>query len=159
MLLPIDDLRTFSWTSMGRYPFPPALCRGFAGTLNDGKEPWPSLSALCCYCCSVAKPCPTLCNPMDCSTPGSPVLYYLPDSKGFFPASGFFSNESALCIRWPEYWSFSPSNEYSGLNSFRIDWFDLLAVQGTFKSLLQHYSLKASILRHSAFFMVQFLHA
>ena len=79
MLLPTDDLRTFSWPSMGRYPFPPALCRGVAGTLNEGKKPWPSLSALCCYCCSVAKPCPTLCNPMDCSTPGSPVLYYLPE--------------------------------------------------------------------------------
>ena len=70
-----------------------------------------------------------------------------------------FSNESVLCIRWPKYWSFSfsisPSNEYSGLISFRIDWFDLLAVQGTLKSLLQHHSSKASILQHSSFFMVQ----
>ena len=70
-----------------------------------------------------------------------------------------FSNESALRIRWPKYWSFSfstsPSNEYSGLISFRIDWFDLLAVQGTLKSLLQQHSSKASILQHSAFFMVQ----
>ena len=70
-----------------------------------------------------------------------------------------FSNESALCIRWPKYWRFSltisPSNEYSELISFRIDWFDLLAVQGTLKSLLQHHSSKASILQHSAFFMVQ----
>ena len=70
-----------------------------------------------------------------------------------------FSNESALCIRWPKYWSFSfstsPSNEYSGLISFRIDWFDLLAVQGTLRSLLQHHSSKASICQHSAFFMVQ----
>ena len=70
-----------------------------------------------------------------------------------------FSNESLLCIRWPKYWSFSfsisPSNEYSGLISFRIDRFDLLAVQGTLKSLLQHYSSKASILQCSAFFMVQ----
>ena len=64
-----------------------------------------------------------------------------------------FSNESALRIRWPKYWSFSPSNEYSGLISLRIDWFYLLAVQETLKSLFQHHSLKASILRHSAFFM------
>ena len=73
---------------------------------------------------------------------------------------GFFSNELAPSIRWPKYWSFSisPSNEYSGLISFRIDWFDLLAVQGTLKSLLQHHSLKASILWHSAFFMVQLSH-
>ena len=74
-----------------------------------------------------------------------------------FPAS-VFSNESALCVRWPKYWSFSfsigPSNEYSGLISFRMDWLDLLAVQGTLKSLLQHHSSKASILRHSAFFTV-----
>ena len=70
-----------------------------------------------------------------------------------------FSSESVLCIRWPKYWSFSssisPSNEYSGLISFTIDWFDLLTVQGTLKSLLQQHSSKASILRHSAFFMVQ----
>ena len=68
-----------------------------------------------------------------------------------------FSNELALCIRWPKYWSFSisPSNEYSGLISFRIDRFDLFAVQGTFRSLLQHHSLKASIFQHSAFFPVQ----
>ena len=74
-----------------------------------------------------------------------------------FPSIRVFSNESALGISWPKYWSFSlsPSNEYSGLISFRIDWFDLLAVQGTFKSLLQHHSSKASILWHSAFFRVQ----
>ena len=73
-----------------------------------------------------------------------------------FPIIRVFSNESALCIRWPKYWSFSisPSNEYSGLISLRIDWFDLLPVQGTLKSLLQHHSSKASILWHSAFFMV-----
>ena len=79
-----------------------------------------------------------------------------------FPSIRVFSNESALRIRWPRYWSFSfsisPSNEYSGLISFRIDWFDLLAVQGTLKSLLQYHSSKASILRHSAFFMVQISH-
>ena len=79
-----------------------------------------------------------------------------------FPSIGVFSNESVLCIRWPNYWSFSfsisPSNEYSGLSSFRTDWLDLLTVQGTLKSLLQHHSSKASILRRSAFFMVQLSH-
>ena len=76
----------------------------------------------------------------------------------FFPASGSFPNESALHIRWPKYFSFSisPSNEYTGLISFKMDWLDLLAVQGTLKSLLQYHSSKASILRCSAFFMVQF---
>ena len=76
-----------------------------------------------------------------------------------FPNIRIFSNESALRIRWPNYWSFSfnisPSNEYSGLISFRMDWLDLLAVQGTLKSLLQHHNSKASILRSSAFFIVQ----
>ena len=79
-----------------------------------------------------------------------------------FPSIRVFSNESALCIRWPKYWSFSfnisPSNEYSRLISFRIDWFDLLAVQGTLKSLFQHHSLKASVLWCSAFFIVQLSH-
>ena len=79
-----------------------------------------------------------------------------------FPSIRVFSNQSVLCIRWPEYWSFSfsisPSNEYSGLISFRMDWFDLPAVQGTLKSLLQHHSSKASLLRCSAFFIVQLSH-
>ena len=79
-----------------------------------------------------------------------------------FPSISVFSNESVLCIRWPKYWSFifsiSPSNEYSGLISFRMDCFDLLAVQGTLKSLLQHHSSKASILPRSAFFIVQLYH-
>ena len=77
-----------------------------------------------------------------------------------FPNLRVFSNESALRIRWPKYWSFSisPPNEYSGLISFRMDWLDLLAVQGTLKSLLQNHSSKASILQHSAFFIVQLLH-
>ena len=74
-----------------------------------------------------------------------------------FPSIRVFSNESVLHIRWPEYWSFSisPSNEYSGLISFKMDWLDLLAVQGPLKSLHQHHSSKASVLRHSAFFIVQ----
>ena len=79
-----------------------------------------------------------------------------------FPSIRIFSNESALHIRWPKHWSFSfsisPSNEYSGLISFRMDWLDLLAVQGTLKSLLQHHSSKASVLRHSAFFTAQLAH-
>ena len=87
------------------------------------------------------------------------LLFLLP---WFFPNIRVFSNESALCIRWPKYWSFSlsisPSNEHPGLVSFRMDWLDLLAVQGTLKSLLQHHSAKTSILRHSAFFTVQLSH-
>ena len=121
--------------------------------------------------------CPTHCNPMDCSTPGFAVHHQLLDlaqthviqpshpllslSPLTFNLSQHqvFSNESVLHIRWPEYWSFSfsisPSNDYSGLISFRIDWLDLLAVQGTLKSLLQHQSSKVSILQCSAFFMAQ----
>ena len=121
---------------------------------------------------------------MDCSTPGFPV-HHQPQSllklmsiesvmpsnhlilccpllllPSIFPSIRVFSNDSVLCIRWPKYWIFSisPSNEYLGLTSFRIDWFDLLAVQGTFKSLLQHHSSKAFILWHSAFFVFQLLH-
>ena len=82
--------------------------------------------------------------------------------SSIFPSIGVFSNESALHVRWPKYWSFSfsisPSNEYSELISFRIDWFDLLAVQGTLKSLLQYHNLKASILWRSAFLLVQLSH-
>ena len=135
---------------------------------------------------SVAQSCLTLCNPMDCSTPGFPVHHQLQSLlklmsiesvmlsnhltlchplllfPSIFPSVRVFSNESVLCIRWPKYWSFnfsiSPSNEYSGLISFRMDWFDLLAVQGTLKSLLQHYSSKASIPWSSAFFIVQLSH-
>ena len=126
---------------------------------------------------------PTLCNPMDCSTPGLPVHHQLPEfaqthvHKSVIPSNHLilcrplllppsifssirvFSNESVLCIRWPKYWSFSfsisPSNEYSGLISFRVDWLDLLAVQGTLKSLLQHHSSKASVFQASAFFIFQ----
>ena len=96
--------------------------------------------------------------------PSNHIILYHPL---LFPPSIFlsirvFSSESVLCIRWPKYWSFSfsisPSNEYSGLISFRVDWLDLLAVQGTLKSLLQHHSSKASILQHSTFFMVQLSH-
>ena len=132
---------------------------------------------------SDAQSCLTLCEPMDCSTPGLPVHHQLPklmsiDSvmpsnhlilcyplllpPSIFPSIRAFSNELALCIRWPKYWSFSfsisPSSEYSGLISFRMDWLDLLAVQGTLKSLLQNHSSKASILWCSVFFIVQLSH-
>ena len=135
---------------------------------------------------SVAQSCPTLCDPMNHSTPGLPVHHQLSESTqllsiesvmpcshlilgcpllfppSIFPRIRVFSNESVLCIRWSKYWSFSfiisPSNEYSRLIYFRMDWLDLLAVQGTLKSLLQHHRSKASILRHSAFFKVQLSH-
>ena len=135
---------------------------------------------------SVVQSCPTLCNPMNHSTPGLPVHQQLPDFtqthvhrvrdaiQPSYPLSSpsppapippgikVFSNESTLHMRWPKYWSFSfsiiPSKEFPGLISFRMDWLDLLAVQGTLKSLLQHHSLKASILRRSAFFIVQLSH-
>ena len=130
----------------------------------------------------VAQSCPTLCDPMDCSMPDFPVHHQpleptqthvhrvndaiqpshpllSPSSPvRSFPASGFSSSELILHIRWLKYWSFSfsinLSNAYSGLISFGIDWLDLLTVQGTFKSLVQHHGLKASILWHSAFFTV-----
>ena len=119
---------------------------------------------------------------MDCSTPGTSVLHYLPEFAqimsiesviisnhvilchpllllpSIFPSIRVLSNETALCIRWPKNWSFSfnisPSNEDPGLISFRMEWLDLLAVQGTLKSILQQHSSKASIFRHSAFFIV-----
>ena len=138
------------------------------------------------YSCSVAQSCLTLCNPMDCSTPGLPVHHQLPEftqthahwvgdaiqpshplSSPSPPAFNLsqhqvFSSESVLCIRWTKYWSFSisigPSNEYSGLISSRMDWLDLLAVQRTLKRLLQHHSSKASILWRSVFFMIKLSH-
>ena len=135
---------------------------------------------------SVAQSCPILWDPMDHSMPGFPVLHQLLEFTqihvhrvddaiqpshplsfllllpSIFPSIRVFSNNSALRIRWPKYWSFSfsisPSNEYSGLISFRMDWLDLLAVQRTLKSLLQYHSSKASILQCSAFFIVQLPH-
>ena len=90
------------------------------------------------------------------------LCYPLPFQLSIFPSIRVFSDESILHIRWPKYWNFSfsisPSNEYSGLISFRVDWLDLLAVQGTLKSLLQHHSSKASVLQLSAFFLVQLSH-
>ena len=97
----------------------------------------------------------------DAIQPSHPLSSPSPPAFNFSQHQGF-SNESALCIRWPKYWSFSfnisPSNEFSGRISFRMDWLDLLAVPGTLKSLLQYHSSKASILRRSAFFIVQLLH-
>ena len=134
------------------------------------------------FCCSIGQLYPTLWDPMDCSMPGFPVLHHIPKLAqthvcrvsniqpshplssilllpSIFPSIRVFSGESVLQIRWPKYWSFSlrisPSNEYSGLISFRIDQFYLLAVQGILKGLLQQHSSKASILWHSALFTVQ----
>ena len=139
---------------------------------------------------SVAQSCPTLCDPMDCNTPGLPeftqlitnsqsslklmcIQLVMPCSHLILcrpllllppipPSIRVFSNESTLRMTWPKYWSFSlsisPSNEHPGLVSFRMDWLDLLTVQGTLKSLLQHHSSKASILRCSASFTVQLSH-
>ena len=133
---------------------------------------------------SVTQSCPTLCWPHERQHTRPPcpstTLGAYPNScpsslsnhlilchsllllPSIFPSIRVFSNESALCIKWPKYWSFSfnisPSNEHPGLISFRMDWLDLLAVQGTLKSLLQHRSSKASILRCSAFFIVQLSH-
>ena len=94
--------------------------------------------------------------------PSNHLILYCPLLPSVFPSIRVFSNESALCIRWPKHWSFSfsisPSNEYSGLISFRMNWLDLLAVQGTLKSLLQHHSSKASILQCSVFLIVQLSH-
>ena len=96
--------------------------------------------------------------------PSNHLIFYRPLLllPSMFPSIRVFSNESARCIRWPKYWSFrfniSPSNEHPGLISFRMDWLDLLAVQGTLKSLFQHHSWKASVLWHSAFLMVQLSH-
>ena len=135
---------------------------------------------------SVAQSCPTLCDPMNHSTPGLPVHHHLPEftqthvhrvRDTIQPSHPWsspspsapnpsqhqrFSNESTLLMRWPKYWSFSyriiPSKEIPGLISFRMDWLDLFAVQGTLKSLLQHYSSKASILRCSTLFTIQLSH-
>ena len=139
-----------------------------------------------CTFSSVTQSCPTFCDPWTAACQASlsitnsqgllkfmSIESVMPSNHlilcrpllllpSVFPSIGVFSNESVLCMRWPKYWSFSfsisPSNDYSGLISFRMDWLDLLAVQGTLKSLLQHHSSKASILQHSAFFIGQLSH-
>ena len=123
--------------------------------LQHARPPYPSLSP---------RVCPSSCplNQWCLPTISSSVTLFSFYPQSFCPSLRVFSNESILCKRWPKYWSFSfsisASSEYSGLISFKIDWFDLLAVQGTLRNLLQHHSSKASILWHSAFFIVQFLH-
>ena len=114
---------------------------------------------------SVSQSCPTLCNPMNRSTPGLPVHHQLPEfiSSSVVPFSSCPQSLPATPrMRWPKYWSFSfsiiPSKEHPRLISFRMDWLDLLAVQGARRSLLQHQSSKASVLWHSAFFIVQLSH-
>ena len=158
----LSHVRLFTTPRTPAYQAPPSM--GFSWQEYWSGVPLPS--------------CPILCNPMDCSIPGFPELYYLswsllklmsiksvmPSSHlilchpllllpSIFPSIRVFSNESVFPIRWPKYWSFSfsisPSNEYSGLISFRMDWLDLLAVQGTLNSPLQHHSSKAS--RHQFF--------
>ena len=146
---------------------------------------WELQNWLAVQFCSATQSCPTVCNPMDCSTPRFPLHHQLleltqthvhqggdaiqPPHSLLLPSPTFnlsqhqvFSNESVLPIRRPKYWSFSfsisPSNEYSELISFRMDWLDILAIQGTLKSLLQHHNPKASILQCSAFFIVQLSH-
>ena len=134
--------------------------------------PWGSGLTVTIQFSSVTQSCPTLCDPMDCSRPGFLVYHQLPElvhvhpvsdaiqpshslpspspPASLFPSIRVFPNKSVLHIRWPKYWSFSfsisPSNEYSGLISFRMDWLDLAVVQGTLKSLLQYHSSKSSIL-------------
>ena len=128
--------------------------------VSDSATPWPaarqaSLSVTNSWSSSNSCPSSQWCHPAISSS-------VAPSLPSIFSSIRVFSNESALPIRWPEYWSFSfnisPSTEYSGLISFRMDWLDLLAVQGTLKSLLQHHSSKASILQLSAFFTVQLSH-
>ena len=160
-------------------------CFRFTAKLREGRD-FPCTPCFQIYISSVqfnsvTQLCLTLCDPMNCSTPGLPVHHQFreftqthvhrvgdaiqPSLPLSFPSPPTFnlsqhqslSNESVFCIRWPKYWSFSfsinPSNDYSELISFRMDWFDLLAVQETLKSLLQHHSSKASI-KCSAFFIV-----
>ena len=159
----------------------PLDCKEIQLVHSEGDQPWDFFGSSA-QISSVTQSCPTLCNPMNRSMPGLPVHHQLPEfiqihvprvSDAIQPShpqsspsppapnpsqhQGLF-NESTLLMRWPKYWSFSfsiiPSKEISGLISFRMDWLDLLAVQGTLKSLLQYHSSKASILWRSAFFTV-----
>ena len=164
---------------MTRNPHSPLKSR----TEDLGSESSSWFSWLSVQFSSVTQSCPTLCDAMNCSTPGLPVhhqlleftkthVHWVGDATQHLilccpllllplipPSIRVFSNDTTLCMRWPKYWSFSlsisPSSEHPGQVSFRMDWLDLLAVQGTLKSFLQHHSSNASILRCSAFFTVQ----
>ena len=158
---------------------------GFIAMYSSLEKVWQFFLLQLCWCEGRGEDCcsVSLCNPVDCSTQGSSILHYLLEFAqlmsiesvvisnhlilccpfllpSIFPSIRVFSSELALHTRWPKYWrysfSISPSNKYSRLISFRMDWFDLLAVQGTLKSLLHHHNLKASVLRCSAFSVVQF---
>ena len=163
----------------------PLDCKDIQPVHPKGDQSWVFIGSSVQFS-SVAQSCPTLCNPMNRSTPGLPIHHQLWSSlrltsiESVMPSSHLilgrpflllppippsirvFSNESTLHMRWPKFCSFNfsiiPSKEIPGLISFRMDWLDLLAVQGTLKSLLQHHSSKASILQHSAFFTVQLSH-
>ena len=188
----------YNWESLSKlkgvgYPLSKSSFKGFPGSSEVKNLPANSGNTVNRWSgkiphqfSSVAQLCPTLCDPIDHSTSGLPIITnsrslpkpmsiesVMPSSHlilchpllvlpSLFPSIRVFSNESTLRIRWPKYWSFSfnisPSDEHSGLNSFRMDWLDLLAIQGTLKSLLQHHSSKASILQCSAFFPVQLSH-
>ena len=163
------------------------LCPTLCDWTDGPYSPWNSLGQNTGMCSvQFTQSCLTLYDPMDCSTPGflsmtnswsllklMSIELVMPSNHlilslplllppSIFPSIRVFSNESVLCIGWLKYWSFSfsinPSNEHSGLISFQMDWLDLLAVQGTLKSLLQHHSSKPSILRRSTFFIVQLSH-
>ena len=166
--------------------FWPGEFRGLVHRLQRVRHDWATFTCGSVQFSSVAQPYPTLCDRMDCSIPGFPVYYQLLEftqtlghwvsdaiqqshplsspspPPSIFPCIRVFSKESVIRIRWPKYWSFSsnisPSSEYSGLISFRMDYLDLLGLQGTLKSLLQHHSSKASILQCSIFFTVQLSH-
>ena len=168
------------WTGLSLFPVTP---KAWLSTLLSVIETVDRFSSETILLLLVVQSCPTLCDPTDCSMHGFHIHHQLPEFAqthvhwvgdaihhlilchpllllpSVFPSIRVFSSGPALRIRWPQYWSFSfstcPSNEYSGLISFRTDWFDLLAVQGTLNSLLQHHSSKASILWRSAFFLLQ----
>ena len=188
MLCPLPPwgfCHSFCLWELHGFPHSPVWApRSLQWELPWGKAAVLFISTLSVQFSSVTQSCPTLCDPMDYSTPIFPVYHRLLELAqshvhrvsdaiqpshpllcpllllpSIFPSIRVFSNESVLCIRWPKYWNFSfsisPSKDYSGLISFRMDWLDLLVVQGTLKSLLQHLTSKASVLQCSAFFVVQ----
>ena len=184
-LLPPIHLICILLGNLARQIFSPSPSLGTSIPYLSLNCPFFSICSANVRCCSsVAKLCLTFCDPRDCTAHQAALVSTISQNllklmsmmpsnhlilchpllllPSIFPSITVFSNESVLQIRWPNYWSFSfsisPSNEYSRLISFRIDWFDLLAVQGILKSLLQHHNSKASIFQPSAFFMVQLSH-